>query len=65
MKRTKIPSAIIETESQKLNLGAYGGTIEDVKELTPFTPDTPIEILQKHLQENGVLWIRLASYTCS
>lgn len=51
------------TEPQKLNLHAYGGTIEDVKELTSFTPDTLIEVLQKHFQEDGVLWVCLTFYT--
>lgn len=54
----KMPlTTAVEPAKEQLDLRAYGGVIENVKTLTPFKPDTPIEVLQKHLEEDGVLWV--------
>lgn len=44
--------------STGVNLRAYGGELENVKPLPPFTPDTPIEELRRRYEEDGVVWVR-------
>lgn len=51
---TATASTIIEEPTRLL---AHGGPIDDVKSLPSFTVDTPIEVLRKHFQEDGVLWV--------
>jgi hypothetical protein len=46
-----------EQSDQKLILQAYGGAIEDIQSLPSFPADTPIEVLQQHFKEHGVLWV--------
>lgn len=50
-------SATATITQETLNLRGYGGTIEDVKSLTPFSPDTPVEELKSRFKEDGVLWV--------
>ncbi|KAE8133607.1 hypothetical protein BDV38DRAFT_296000 [Aspergillus pseudotamarii] len=39
-----MPSTLVHSVQQKLNLRAYEGTIENLKSLKPFTPDTPLAV---------------------
>ncbi|KAB8271090.1 hypothetical protein BDV30DRAFT_240866 [Aspergillus minisclerotigenes] len=51
-------STLVQSVEQKLNLRAYGGTIEDVKSLKSSTLDTPLEELRTRFNEDGVLWVK-------
>ncbi|KAB8216964.1 hypothetical protein BDV33DRAFT_206859 [Aspergillus novoparasiticus] len=52
---------LVQSVEQRLNLRAYGGTIEDVKSLKPSTLDTPLEELRRRFNEYGVLWAELVN----
>lgn len=45
------------TIEEPARLLAYGGPINDVKILPSFNVETPIDVLSKHFQEDGVLWV--------
>ncbi|KAE8308233.1 hypothetical protein BDV41DRAFT_552097 [Aspergillus transmontanensis] len=51
-------STLVQPVEQRLNLRAYGGTIEDVKSLKPSTLDTSLEELRRRFNEDGVLWVK-------
>ncbi|QKX62121.1 uncharacterized protein TRUGW13939_09277 [Talaromyces rugulosus] len=51
-------SSTITITQETLNLRGYGGTIENVKHLTPFSVDTPVEKLRARFNEDGVLWVK-------
>jgi hypothetical protein len=51
-------SSTVTITQETLNLRGYGGTIENVKHLTPFSVDTPVEKLRAQFNEDGVLWVR-------
>lgn len=56
-------SSTVTITQEALNLRGYGGTIENVKRLTPFSADTPVEELRARFNEDGVLWVRSFSRT--
>lgn len=59
-----MPSTVVDTVRENTQIRAHGGPIEDVRNLTPFTVDTPIDVLKGHFEKDGVLWVcsRLTSF---
>jgi hypothetical protein len=51
-------SSTVTITQETFNLHGYGGTIENVKPLTPFSADTPVKELRARFNEDGVLWVR-------
>lgn len=54
-----MPSTVINPVRENTQIRAHGGPIEDVRSLTPFTIDTPIDVLKRHFEKDGVLWVCL------
>lgn len=42
-------------------LQGYGGTIQNVKEMSPCFADTPLEELKERYERDGVVWVSVAS----
>ncbi|KAF7551492.1 hypothetical protein G7Z17_g4979 [Cylindrodendrum hubeiense] len=45
-------------QKDKLTLHGNGGIIDDVGELTPCYPDTPIEEIRRRYWQEGVVWVK-------
>ncbi|KAL4880353.1 hypothetical protein BJY04DRAFT_208166 [Aspergillus karnatakaensis] len=58
MSTSTITEAAPSTTIAGLTLHAYGGALENIKQLPSFGPDTPIDELKKRYEEDGVIWIK-------
>lgn len=55
---SSLPTDSQEQQGHTCSLASYGGNIDNVHDLQPCYPDTPIEEVRRRYAEDGVVWVR-------